>query len=56
MEILALALTGTLGMLLAQIAELFRPWLAQRVSVRVLPRASDSSPVSTSPIALKRAA
>jgi hypothetical protein len=56
MEILALSITGTLGMLLAQLVELSRPWLEERVIVRVPPRATGSSRVSTSPLTLKKAA
>jgi len=38
MEILTISMTGTLGMVLVQIAEQIRPWLAQRGTFRALER------------------
>jgi hypothetical protein len=56
MEILTLSATGALSMLLAQLVELLRSRLAQRVVVRALPRAAVSSHRSAGPIPLKKAA
>jgi NADPH:quinone reductase-like Zn-dependent oxidoreductase len=53
MEILTLSGTGTVGMLLVQIAELLRSRLAQRVIVRALPRPAVASHRSAGPIPLK---
>lgn len=56
MELLTLSVTGTLGMILAQLPELFRPWLAQREIARMLPHAIGARHVSASQSALKKAA
>jgi hypothetical protein len=56
MEILTLSAIGTLGMLLVQLGELLRPWLAQRVIVHAVPSPAVSLHRSAGPITLRKAA
>jgi hypothetical protein len=56
MELLTLSVTGTLSLLIAEIADVIRVRLAQRTALCTQPLATSPSQVSTTPVTLERAA
>jgi hypothetical protein len=55
MEMLMLSMTGTVCLLIVEIAEVIRAWHAQRTALRVHPLATGSQGAAT-PVTLKKAA
>jgi hypothetical protein len=55
MEMLMLSVTGTLCLLIAEIADVIRARLAQPAALCAHPLATSPSQVSTTPVTLKRA-